>query len=187
MAFIIDPTTYEENRSHFIFRLKERYGIDLTESEYDELKGCSERLYNINANRSFVLAKIKGQNVYCIRKKAENRHKLGGKWENIRVPTRLVTCLPENFNPPVPACLKIKGYDSNKFEKEINNAIKEVIELEYELRQVGYKEFFTKNAASRYLKRAVHSWHRDGDIDIECLIRYLSYKEMENKILPLLK
>ena len=185
--YTIDPTTYEHCRSHFITRLKERYDIDLTESEYDELKGNSENLYKLSALKNFVLIKIKDKHVFCIRKSAENRDKLGGKWAGVRVPTRLVTCLSPGSRMPVPLSLKRKGYDSEKFEQEINDAIKKVIELEYELQRVGYKDFFMKNNANRDLKRAAHSWHRDGHIHIDTLIRHLHYKIIEGSIFSLMK
>ena len=183
------PKSYEETREHFVQRLKERYDMDLTNDEYNKLVSRDflyQNIYKVNGLTLVIWAKIKNKHVLCIYKKKENRDFLGGEYKGVKMPSRLVTCLKINDKMPVPFSLIREGFDKEKFEKEVNNVITQVVELSKEIGEVGKAEFFKNNKSHFLLKGMAVSWYLRGEISISAAINYIKYKIYENKIINIL-
>lgn len=183
------PKDYKDTREHFIQRLKERYNIDLTEDEYDNLKSNKfiyQKLYNINSSTFLIWAKIKEQLVLCVYKKKENRSYLGGKYSGVKMPSRLATCLMFEQKLPCPVSLRKYGHTKETFEKAVNDAIADIMSAEFELQRVGSREFFMNKKINRHIKHMAYCWHIVARIDLNQVVKYIKYKISEDRILNLM-
>jgi hypothetical protein len=174
---------YDEVREHFIFRLNQRYDIDITNDEYDSITKDREKfieLYKINNYVELVYVPIKEKFVLCVYVRKKKRRKMVYDEQ----PPKLKTCLVLDEYLPCPNILrKINRFrfDREVFVKEIDNLIRQVMELSYEYYSVGKKNFFTNNKSDMQLKTATHRWCEYGIVDFNKLIQYLVKLELKNK------
>lgn len=91
--------------SHFIERLQERYGIDITQEEYYEL--CEQplqQIYSLTFAKRYGTIDIKGQQIPVIRDK---KHQT------------LNTCVPSDGTLPMPVKYKKAGKQYEDFENDV--------------------------------------------------------------------
>jgi hypothetical protein len=160
--------TYEESRDHFIIRLKERYDIELSNNEYDELINNFIKIYSKNVHhmykitysRSLCCIKIKDAWVYCIWQKS-HRESCGFNVTKSCFKTALK--ITDDVTLPVPRPLKRKGYTPKKFEADINDLIKDAYNARKILEEIGEKKFFTEtnyNNATKGLAKNLNRWDK---------------------------
>lgn len=173
--------SYEERRAHFIERLAERYGIDITNEEYDNILRTmseSERrpIYKLGAS-NLIWVEIQGQWVLCIyrpKKRHDDR------------PSLVTALLIDNeFAVPCPMVLRRNPhYDVNGFEQEMNEIIEQAYALGDELGRMGKKEFFVSHPADYRMKGIAYMTRKHGIPDIGAVAHYIikKHNSRRNKI-----
>jgi hypothetical protein len=168
---------YEDIREHYIIRLKERYGITITEAEYDDILDRFKRndfikMYSLSYNRKVVWVKVKGRYIFSIYNK---------KISNLREGA-LLTCLEFNstLRMPVPKIFGINGFRPADFEKSVNETIEEAFTLLNDYYEMGTKDFFMKHPANKNHKSIIHFWAKSGEIELDRVIDYMENKFKED-------
>ena len=160
--------SYDQLRSHFLYRLLERYHISLSEEEYDKISKDKNFifLWKLGQNTSLVWVKMKGQYVLCI---------VSNKVDSIRArrDACLSTVLHLHGRIPVPAPLQKVGFDPNRFEKEVNKIISESIKLSENYRSDNEKDFFLNQDHPLFIKCVAKAWAVDGDISVSKIVTHL--------------
>lgn len=127
-----------EHIAHFKLRLKERFGINLTTSEYYELLKKAHKfksLYNLSVHTSLREGTIKGKRVWVLYASKDNRR-------NIDLPARFKTALiPDIGHFIVPKELSYH-YDHEQFTCRINETIAQMKKLSEKLDLNNKKAFF---------------------------------------------
>lgn len=123
----------EEHIAHFKKRLKERFNIEITTEEYDELVGSiayAKNIYHLNSSNIVYSLMIKGVEVWVIYAKT-----------NDKLPSRLKTAMVPFKNLLVPDCLAHK-YNNMMFTQRVGELIVEITEISKLVDLNNVKEFF---------------------------------------------
>lgn len=115
--------------THFRQRLKERYNIEISESEYFELsKKLIDVMYKLNSNKSFGVLNIKGQDVLVIR--------------NNDMKALQTVYIKDDMRLPVPMGYRTKGITPQQFNIDLKKKLDELKELSKLLLTMDTKTFF---------------------------------------------
>ena len=158
------------SRAHFIIRLKERYDIQLSEQEYDDI---IERQFKLNCPGKINLYALTGStNLYYI--KIKNRWVLcvyvGGRAK------RLKTALDVNGYAPVPITLRRIGLTSGVFELEVNKIIEMAYSLIPVINSMSRKEFFVNHPENRHIKNMTMQLSIGKELSLYLIVKHIMYK-----------
>ena len=139
------------HRAHFKLRLAERYGIEITDEEYESIlpngRNHVKIFWKLGGNTTFGEIKIKNQSVWVVYSKKNDLHG----------PVYL-TALSKDGYLPVPKYLMKLDYPLNRFEQEMNELIKEIHHASQSFLSIGPKDFFMKHSMHFYLKLLVKQY-----------------------------
>lgn len=125
----------KQHVAHFRTRLKERFGIEITSSEYGRLVkriSSAKRLYSVNSGNILYSMDIEGKEVWVLYGSAQDR-----------IQARLKTALIPYDGYIVPSNVANK-YDHNQFTQRMNEVIVRIKELSKEIDLNNKKEFFCR-------------------------------------------